>query len=178
MLSGIGPAAHLAEMGIPCVADLPVGKNFHDHLHMSVNATIHGNNSFFGEDKGLKSVKHLLQWLTTRSGLLTSNILEGGAFVDTCDGGRPDIQLHFLPVLDNFDNTPGEKRPRASMASRLKSVICSRNHAAKYGLAAAIRPRRSLSMPTFWRNPMTWPDRFAPSNLGYGCCSNPRWLLW
>lgn len=109
MLSGIGPAAHLAEMGIPCVADLPVGKNFHDHLHMSVNATIHGNNSFFGEDKGLKSVKHLLQWLTTRSGLLTSNILEGGAFVDTCDGGRPDIQLHFLPVLDNFDNTPGEK---------------------------------------------------------------------
>ena len=32
MLSGIGPAAHLAEMGITCVADLPVGKNLQDHL--------------------------------------------------------------------------------------------------------------------------------------------------
>ena len=31
MLSGIGPAAHLREMGIACVADLPVGKNLQDH---------------------------------------------------------------------------------------------------------------------------------------------------
>jgi len=109
MLSGIGPREHLETMGIECLVDAPVGKNFHDHLHMSVNATIHGENSFFGEDKGLKALKHVAQWLTTRTGLMTSNILEGGAFVDTCEGGRPDIQLHFLPVLDNFDNTPGEK---------------------------------------------------------------------
>jgi 4-pyridoxate dehydrogenase len=32
MLSGIGPAAHLAEIGINAVADLPVGKNLQDHL--------------------------------------------------------------------------------------------------------------------------------------------------
>ena len=32
MLSGIGPAAHLADMGIDPVADLPVGKNLQDHL--------------------------------------------------------------------------------------------------------------------------------------------------
>jgi len=32
MLSGIGPAAHLREMGIKPVADLPVGKNLQDHL--------------------------------------------------------------------------------------------------------------------------------------------------
>ncbi|WP_371785570.1 GMC family oxidoreductase [Streptosporangium subroseum] len=32
MLSGIGPAEHLAEFGIPVLADLPgVGANFHDH---------------------------------------------------------------------------------------------------------------------------------------------------
>ncbi|VVO25622.1 GMC family oxidoreductase [Pseudomonas fluorescens] len=109
MLSGVGPREHLEVMGIECLVDAPVGKNFHDHLHMSVNATIHGDNSFFGEDKGLRALKHVAQWLTTRTGLMTSNILEGGAFVDTCEGGRPDIQLHFLPVLDNFDNTPGEK---------------------------------------------------------------------
>jgi 4-pyridoxate dehydrogenase len=32
MLSGIGPAAHLREMGIEVRADLPVGKNLQDHL--------------------------------------------------------------------------------------------------------------------------------------------------
>jgi len=32
MLSGIGPAAHLREMGIPVLADLAVGKNLQDHL--------------------------------------------------------------------------------------------------------------------------------------------------
>jgi choline dehydrogenase-like flavoprotein len=32
MLSGIGPAAHLKEMGIAPVIDLPVGKNLQDHV--------------------------------------------------------------------------------------------------------------------------------------------------
>jgi choline dehydrogenase-like flavoprotein len=32
MLSGIGPAAHLRDMGIEPVVDLPVGKNLQDHL--------------------------------------------------------------------------------------------------------------------------------------------------
>lgn len=32
MLSGIGPAEHLSEFGIPVVADLPVGYNLQDHL--------------------------------------------------------------------------------------------------------------------------------------------------
>ena len=32
MLSGIGPAAHLNSMGIPLIADLPVGSNLQDHI--------------------------------------------------------------------------------------------------------------------------------------------------
>ncbi|WP_151837821.1 MULTISPECIES: GMC family oxidoreductase [unclassified Acinetobacter] len=109
LLSGIGPKQHLDELGIACIQDLPVGENFHDHLHMSVNATVTTQNSLLGEDQGLKAVRNFLQWQFTRSGVLTSNILEGGGFIDTHDNGRPDVQFHFLPVLDNFDNTPGEK---------------------------------------------------------------------
>lgn len=109
LLSGIGPKSHLEELDIVCQQDLPVGENFHDHLHMSINATVTTNNSFLGEDKGFKALKHGLQWYFTRSGLLTSNILEGAGFIDTHNLGRPDVQFHFLPVLDNFDNTPGEK---------------------------------------------------------------------
>ena len=109
LLSGIGPKAHLDEMGIEIKADLPVGENFHDHQHMSINATTKEDISIFGQDKGLSAIKHMLQWLSSRSGLMTSNILEGGAFIDSENVGRPDIQFHFLPLLDNFDNTPGEK---------------------------------------------------------------------
>ena len=36
MLSGIGPAAHLTDMGIKPVVDLPVGKNLQDHLAVIV----------------------------------------------------------------------------------------------------------------------------------------------
>lgn len=120
LLSGIGPKAHLDEVGIECIKDLPVGKNFHDHLHMSVNATITTENSLLGEDQGLRGLKHALQWLTTRSGLMTSNILEGGGFIDTSNQGRPDVQFHFLPILDNFDNTPGEKAVAAEHGLTIK----------------------------------------------------------
>ena len=109
LLSGIGPRQHLQDIGIECIKNLPVGENFHDHLHMSVNATVKTGNSLLGEDRGLKVIKHGLQWFLTRTGLLTSNILEGAGFIDTCHVGRPDVQFHFLPVLDNFDNKPGEK---------------------------------------------------------------------
>lgn len=109
LLSGIGPGEHLKSVGIEVAADLPVGENFHDHLHMSINARLKKPESILGEDKGLKGIKHLLHWLVYRNGLLTTNILEGGAFIDSEGVGRPDIQFHFLPVLDNFDNTPGEK---------------------------------------------------------------------
>ena len=37
MLSGVGPAAHLRHLGIPVMADLPVGKN------LQVNTLHHGH---------------------------------------------------------------------------------------------------------------------------------------
>jgi 4-pyridoxate dehydrogenase len=37
MLSGIGPAAHLREVGIAAMVDLPVGKNLQDHIAVVLN---------------------------------------------------------------------------------------------------------------------------------------------
>lgn len=151
MLSGIGPKEHLAEHGIKTLVDLPVGKNFHDHLHLSLNATTHAQNSILGEDKGLRGIKHMAQWLAFRSGLLTSNILEGGGFIDTQGVGRPDVQFMFLPVMDNFDNTPGEVAP-----------------AAEHGLTVKVghlRPRARGEVLLRSRNPVDLP-LIDPNYLG------------
>jgi choline dehydrogenase-like flavoprotein len=109
-LSGIGPAAHLAELGIPVIRDLAgVGENFQDHITASVYGQTRDNSSLLGADKGLAAIRHGLQYLLSRAGLLTSNIVESGAFVDTLGTGRPDIQLHMTPTLvGDIDRKPPE----------------------------------------------------------------------
>ncbi len=104
LLSGIGPKNHLEQVGINTIQDLPVGQNYQDHLHVSVNATIKEPISLYGEDKGIKRYKHGLQWMLYRQGIVASSFLEGGAFMDMGQEGRPDVQAMFIPVLDTFDD--------------------------------------------------------------------------
>ncbi|PSJ22581.1 glucose-methanol-choline oxidoreductase [Halomonas sp. ND22Bw] len=107
MLSGIGDASHLDDLGIDCRASLPVGDNLQDHIHLSINATLKDPLSLYGEDRGLKALRHGGEWLMFRRGLMTSNILEAGAFLDTQGEGRFDTQIHFLPALDTWDDPNG-----------------------------------------------------------------------
>jgi choline dehydrogenase len=100
LLSGIGPAAEIARHGIDVVCDLPgVGENFQDHITASVYGVTDRKISLMGEDKGLRAARHGLQYLMMRSGLLTSNVVESGGFIDTAGVGRPDIQFHVTPAL-------------------------------------------------------------------------------
>jgi choline dehydrogenase len=95
MLSGIGIAAELQAYGIQPRADLPVGNNLQDHLHVSL--------AYLTEVETLISAQTpaslaLLQ--TQGRGPLTSNIGEAGGFVRTVDGlAGPDVQLHAAPVM-------------------------------------------------------------------------------
>ncbi|NNC22764.1 glucose-methanol-choline oxidoreductase [Salinisphaera sp. USBA-960] len=104
MLSGIGPAEHLAEHGIDCITDQPVGDHLQDHPHVSINATTHDPISLYGQESGWAALKNGFQWLAFGSGVGTSNVLEAAAFIDTCEQGRPDVEFHFLPVLDTWDD--------------------------------------------------------------------------
>lgn len=112
MLSGIGPKEHLDSLSINVIADLPVGKNYQDHLHVSLNASTKEPISLYGQDQGIAKIKNGVQWLLTRTGVASSNILEGGAFLDTSSEGRPDVQAHFLPVLDTWDDPDGVGKGR------------------------------------------------------------------
>jgi choline dehydrogenase-like flavoprotein len=99
-VSGVGPGEHLRSIGVPVVCDVPgVGENFQDHLEIIVHGRCREPISLLGQDKGLAALRHGLQWELFKTGLLTSNIVECGGFVDTLGSGRPDIQFHVLPVL-------------------------------------------------------------------------------
>ncbi len=97
MLSGIGPADHLADHGIEVVMDSPdVGANLSDHLSTaSVGATDRPDTLAAAE-----SPAQLANWLTRRRGLLTSNVGEAHAFIRTRpDIAAPDIELIFAPAV-------------------------------------------------------------------------------
>ncbi|KAA8562779.1 Alcohol dehydrogenase (acceptor) [Pseudomonas extremaustralis] len=99
MLSGIGPAEHLQEHGIEVVSDLPgVGENYQDHLVVPVDGKLKDPISLLGQDRGLKALRHGLEWMLYRSGLLSSNLVENGGFFDLDGDGRPEIQIHTLAM--------------------------------------------------------------------------------
>ncbi len=76
-----------------------MGENFQDHISAPVYGVTDRPVSLLNQDKGLRAVRHGLQYLLTRSGLLTSNVVESGAFIATDGSTRPDVQIHFTPAL-------------------------------------------------------------------------------
>jgi choline dehydrogenase len=106
-LSGIGPGALLGGFGIPVIRDMPgVGANFQDHYQAGIYGRTRDPISLFGADKGLTAVRHGLQWILFKSGLLTSNIVESGGFVSTDGTGRPDIQFTTVATLTGDPDRP------------------------------------------------------------------------
>ena len=105
MLSGIGPAGHLIEHGIPVRADRAgVGRNLQDHLELYVQyaatrpVSLAPYWSLWG--KALVGA----QWLFTRTGLGASNNFESCGFIRSRAGiAHPDIQFHFLPIAVRYD---------------------------------------------------------------------------
>lgn len=102
-LSGIGNARELSEVGVTPVIDLPgVGENYQDHVESTVQAETLDPISIYRQDKGAIAVRHMLQYLTTKTGILTSNVVECGGFADLSSQGIPDVQFHVLPVMVGF----------------------------------------------------------------------------
>lgn len=133
-LSGIGNADELSTLGIEVVADLPgVGENYQDHLEVPVQGETRAPMSMLGQDKGIVAALHMLDYIVRRQGLLTSNVVESGGFVDTSGAGQPDVQFHVIPSLVGFvdrEPEPGHGlsiapcflRPRSRGTVKLRSA--------------------------------------------------------
>ncbi|MBX6746458.1 MAG: choline dehydrogenase, partial [Acetobacteraceae bacterium] len=100
LLSGIGPAAHLQEMGIPVVHDLPqVGRNLQDHFQARLAYRVN-------RPVSLNTRRHSLlgqflmgaEFMLRRTGPLTVSAGTAGLFARVMPGSEtPDVQYHFLP---------------------------------------------------------------------------------
>jgi len=114
MLSGIGPAAHLHEMGVPVVHDLPgVGQNLSEHPRVPVlfeAAPV----TFVNELRFDKATLSVLRWYFTGKGPFARQVNSANPVLRTDPRlAQPDIQLWCNPVtLDAHLWFPGiRKRP-------------------------------------------------------------------
>ncbi|MEO0860049.1 MAG: choline dehydrogenase [Pseudomonadota bacterium] len=105
MLSGIGPAAHLAEHGIMVRADRPgVGGNLQDHLEVYIQQAATQPVSLFRYWNLLGKAYVGARWLFTRTGPGASNQFESTGFIRSMAGvDYPDLQFHFLPIAVRYD---------------------------------------------------------------------------
>ena len=104
--SGIGAAAHLNQLGIPVVADLPgVGENLQDHLQLRMIYKVNGiktlntkANSLFGK------MMIGLEYLLKRSGPMSMAPSQLGAFAySSSSQKRANVEYHVQPLsLERF----------------------------------------------------------------------------
>jgi choline dehydrogenase len=96
MLSGIGPADHLRDVGVPVVVDSPgVGANLSDHPVVPAIWRTPKVPALW-ERAG---PKNLFRWQLRHSGPFTSNVAESGGFSRTRPSlPAPDLQWHALPT--------------------------------------------------------------------------------
>ncbi|MDM0104287.1 GMC family oxidoreductase N-terminal domain-containing protein [Variovorax sp. J22R24] len=103
MLSGIGPGAALQRMGIRLVQDLQgVGENLQDHIDHVQTYRARSDSPTFGLSLrgGLKVARAIPEWKKHRTGLVTTNFAESGAFVRSSpDVSVPDLQMVFVVAI-------------------------------------------------------------------------------
>lgn len=95
MLSGIGPAGHLRDVGVEVRADLPVGQNLHDHVFVPMTFVVK-NSSHRG------TARHFFHGIATEvtrgDTWFGSTVFGAVGFVrSSLARDVPDLQIHELP---------------------------------------------------------------------------------
>lgn len=100
MLSGIGDAAHLHEIGITPVLNLPgVGKNLQEHPRIANQYDANLTDSFAQQLRFDRAAISFMQWYLFGTGKFANQIASGCLLLRSRDGlDRPDIQIMISPT--------------------------------------------------------------------------------
>ena len=100
MLSGVGREQDLQALGIPVVHELAgVGQNLQDHITATLIWRTHRSDATFGlSASGIgRIVRGIFEWRRQRTGVITSNVGESGAFFRLRhDSAAPEIEVLFV----------------------------------------------------------------------------------
>lgn len=151
MLSGIGPADHLASVGIKTVCDQPgVGANLQDHVDLFVIAECTGDHTYDRFAKPHLSVLAGLQYLLTKRGPVASSLFETGGFWYADPAARsPDIQLHL--GLGSGIESGVARMPHGGVT--LNSAYLRPRSRGTVRLASADPLAAPLIDPNYWADP-------------------------
>jgi choline dehydrogenase-like flavoprotein len=109
MLSGIGNAPHLKNVGIEIVHHAPgVGQNLQDHIDFAFTYRSKTLDNFGVSLAGFRRLwREIGRYRRDGIGMITSNVAECGGFLKTDPSLEvPDIQLHFsMATADNHGRT-------------------------------------------------------------------------
>jgi choline dehydrogenase len=148
MLSGIGPAAVLAQFGLPIHVDRQeVGENLQDHPVFGIVCRTHSTDTL----RSAESPLNLLRYVLFKRGMLASGGVEGFAFTQVHPGpvAAPDLEIMFLPL-----------------ERRNELLEPPREHA--FTIASAVVAPRSRGRLIFRS-----PDPLVPPGIDFGLLSDP-----
>ena len=134
-MSGVGPAWLLGDLGVPVVADLPVGENFRDHYSTRIVARVKNITTMNEMSRGLGLAGQIARWAMGRPSILALSPSVVHWFWRTEDTMRqPDLQGVFSPAsykqgfVGLLDDYPGmtcgvwQHRPESIGYVRARSV--------------------------------------------------------
>ncbi|MEE4250892.1 MAG: choline dehydrogenase [Alcanivoracaceae bacterium] len=155
MLSGIGPREELSRHGIELRHALEgVGQNLQDHIDVFMRVRARSRQSIsMHPSYWLRGLGALLQYLSGRGGVLSSNGAEAGGFIRSRpEEPIPDLQLHFGPML------------YADHGRDMKTAMSGYGYIVMiYGLRPLSRGRIGLHSADPFAAPLIDPDYMAES---------------
>ena len=140
MLSGIGPADHLRNIGSNVFHDLPgVGQNLQDHATVSISWECLKEFENHKIDRPINKMMAGIKWIINRKGLAASNHFEAGGLIRGNDNVKyPNLQYHFGPT--GFDYIGGKFKLSQAFTLQLDLL---RPHSKGYLKLKSLNPKDS-----------------------------------
>ncbi|XP_001602085.1 glucose dehydrogenase [FAD, quinone] [Nasonia vitripennis] len=163
MLSGVGPAQHLSEVGIPVIQDSPgVGQNLQDHIAVGGLAFLidHPISIIFNR---LVNINSALRYAITEDGPLTSSVgLEAVGFISTKYANQtddwPDIEFMMTSSSTNSDGGTQVKNAHGLTDEFYNEVFGQINSRDVFGVFPMIlRPKSRGFIKLRSKNPLEYP---------------------